>query len=256
MTALRAIGMAFSLYSRIPMPRLNWESRSRALVLYAFPLVGLAVGGLEALALWLSRLLGLNGLLTGAILTAVPIWVTGGIHLDGFCDVWDARSSHQSRERKLEILKDSHVGAFAVIHCTLLLLLTCGLWSQLAGAEAELRPALALLPVFSRCLSAFGALTLPNARGEGMLASVTEGERSPARWLLLLGSLCCAAAVGAGDGVFLLAPAAGYLTFAHYVRTARQEFGGTTGDLSGWFLQRCEFCTLAGLVLAQRLEAL
>ena len=254
MTALRAIGMAFSLYSRIPMPRLNWESRSRALVLYAFPLVGLAVGGLEALALWLSRLLGLNGLLTGAILTVVPIWVTGGIHLDGFCDVWDARSSHQSRERKLEILKDSHVGAFAVIHCALLLLLTCGLWSQLAGAE--LRPALALLPVFSRFLSAFGALTLPNARGEGMLASVTEGERSPARWLLLLGSLCCAAAVGAGDGVFLLAPAAGYLTFAHYVRTAKREFGGTTGDLSGWFLQRCEFCTLAGLVLAQRWEAL
>ena len=256
MTALRAIGMAFSLYSRIPMPRLNWESRSRALVLYAFPLVGLAVGGLEALALWLSRLLGLNGLLTGAILTAVPIWVTGGIHLDGFCDVWDARSSHQSRERKLEILKDSHVGAFAVIHCALLLLLTCGLWSQLAGEGAELRPALALLPVFSRCLSAFGALSLPNARGEGMLASVTEGERSPARWLLLLGSLCCAAAVGAGDGVFLLAPAAGYLPFAHYVRTAKREFGGTTGDLSGWFLQRCEFCTLAGLVLAQRLEAL
>ena len=51
-------------------------------------------------------------------------------------------------------------------------------------------------------------------------------------------------------------PAAGYLTFAHYVRTAKREFGGTTGDLSGWFLQRCEFCTLAGLVLAQRLEAL
>ena len=256
MTALRAIGMAFSLYSRIPMPRLNWESRSRALVLYAFPLVGLAVGGLEALALWLSRLLGLNGLLTGAILTAVPIWVTGGIHLDGFCDVWDARSSHRSRGRKLEILKDSHVGAFAVIHCALLLLLTCGLWSQLAGEGAELRPALALLPVFSRCLSAFGALSLPNARGEGMLASVTEGERSPAQWLLLLGSGLCAAALGGVGIPYLFAPAAGYLTFAHYVRTAKREFGGTTGDLSGWFLQRCEFCTLAGLVLAQRLEAL
>ena len=250
MTALRAIGMAFSLYSRIPMPRLNWESRSRALVLYAFPLVGLAVGGLEVLALWLSRLLGLNGLLTGAILTAVPI------HLDGFCDVWDARSSHQSRGRKLEILKDSHVGAFAVIHCALLLLLTCGLWSQLAGEGAELRPALALLPVFSRCLSAFGALSLPNARGEGMLASVTEGERSPARWLLLLGSGLCAAALGGVGIPNLFAPAAGYLTFVHYVRTAKREFGGTTGDLSGWFLQRCEFCTLAGLVLARSWEAL
>ena len=89
-----------------------------------------------------------------------------------------------------------------------------------------------------------------------MLASVTEGERSPAQWLLLLGSGLCAAALGGVGIPYLFAPAAGYLTFAHYVRTAKREFGGTTGDLSGWFLQRCEFCTLAGLVLAQRLEAL
>ena len=256
MTALRAIGMAFALYSRIPMPNLDWESRSRGFVLYAFPLVGLAVGGLEALLLWLARLLDLNGLLAGAILTAAPIWVTGGIHLDGFCDVWDARASHQSRARKLDILKDSNVGAFAVIHVSLLLLLTCGLWGQLEGGVETLWPAVLLLPVFSRCLSAFGALSLPNARGEGMLASVTGLSRPPARWLLLLGSGLCAAALGGLGIAYLLAPAAGFLVFVHYVRTAKQEFGGTTGDLSGWFLQRCEFCTLAGLVLAQRLEVL
>ena len=256
MRMFRAVGMAFALYSRIPMPPLDWESRSRSLVLYAFPLVGLAVGGGELLALWLARLLELSPLLQGGLLTAIPLWVTGGIHLDGFCDVWDARASHQSRERKLEILKDPHIGAFGVIHCGALLLITAGLWGQLAWEGSGLPAAVLLLPVFSRCLSAFGALSLPNARGEGMLASVTEGERSPAQWLLLLGSGLCAAALGGVGIPYLFAPAAGYLTFAHYVRTAKREFGGTTGDLSGWFLQRCEFCTLAGLVLAQRLEAL
>ena len=172
---LRTVGMAFALYSRIPMPRLDWESESRKYTLYAFPLVGFAVGICELLWLWIAQVLDLHTILTGAVLTALPIWVTGGIHLDGFCDVCDARASHQSRERKLEILKDSNVGAFAVIHCVLLLLLTFGLWCQLNLEDSEMWGALVLLPVFSRCLSAFGALSLPNARGSGMLACPTPG---------------------------------------------------------------------------------
>ena len=111
MKILRTVGMAFALYSRIPMPRLDWESESRKYTLYAFPLVGIAVGVCALLWLWLAQVLDLHRALTGAVLTALPIWVTGGIHLDGFCDVCDARASHQSRERKLEILKDSNVGA-------------------------------------------------------------------------------------------------------------------------------------------------
>ena len=254
---LRTVGMAFALYSRIPMPRLDWESESRKYTLYAFPLVGIAVGIFELLWLWMSQVLDLHTILTGAVLAALPIWVTGGIHLDGFCDVCDARASHQSRERKLEILKDSNVGAFAVIHCVLLLLVTFGLWCQLEPADFEVWGALVLLPVFSRCLSAFGALSLPNARESGMLASVTGGEqRRPGRWGLLLGSLLCAAALAALEPWFLLAAGAGYLSFLYYVRTAKREFGGTTGDLSGWFLQLCELSSLAGLVLAQRLEVL
>ena len=257
MNILRTVGMAFALYSRIPMPRLDWESESRKYTLYAFPLVGIAVGIFELLWLWMSQVLDLHTILAGAVLAALPIWVTGGIHLDGFCDVCDARASHQSRERKLEILKDSNVGAFAVIHCVLLLLVTFGLWCQLEPADSEVWGALVLLPVFSRCLSAFGALSLPNARGSGMLASVTGGEqRRPGRWGLLLGSLLCAAALAALEPWFLLAAGAGYLSFVYYVRTANREFSGTTGDLSGWFLQLCELSSLAGLVLAQRLEVL
>ena len=70
------------------------------------------------------------------------------------------------------------------------------------------------------------------------------------------GSLLCAAALAALEPWFLLAAGAGYLSFLSYVRTAKREFGGTTGDLSGWFLQLCELSSLAGLVLAQRLEVL
>ena len=254
---MKSLIIAFAMYSKFPMPRVDWEKKALSWALCWFPLVGLAVGAVLWLWLALAGWLGFGAVFTAALALLLPIALSGGIHLDGFCDTCDALSSHQSRERKLEILKDSNVGAFAVIHCVLLLLVTFGFWCQLEPADFEVWGALVLLPVFSRCLSAFGALSLPNARGSGMLASVTGGERRrPGRWGLLLGSLLCAAALAALEPWFLLAAGAGYLSFACYVRTAKREFGGTTGDLSGWFLQLCELSSLAGLVLAQRLEVL
>ena len=62
---------------------------------------------------------------------AVPLLVTGGIHLDGFMDTTDARSSYGDMEKKLAILKDSHVGAFAVIGCSFYLILSAGAWSEI-----------------------------------------------------------------------------------------------------------------------------
>ena len=254
---MKSLIIAFAMYSKFPMPRVDWEKKALSWALCWFPLVGLAVGAVLWLWLALAGWLGFGAVFTAALALLLPIALSGGIHLDGFCDTCDALSSHQSRERKLEILKDSNVGAFAVIHCVLLLLVTFGLWCQLEPADSEVWGALVLLPVFSRCLSAFGALSLPNARGSGMLASVTGGERRrPGRWGLLLGSLLCAAALAALEPWLLLAAGAGYLSFIYYVRTAKREFGGTTGDLSGWFLQLCELSSLAGLVLAQRLEVL
>ena len=73
--------------------------------------------------LWLSVQAGLGILAFSLLGTAVPLLITGGIHMDGFLDVTDARSSFQSRERKLEILKDPHAGAFAIAGCGVYLLL-------------------------------------------------------------------------------------------------------------------------------------
>lgn len=250
---LRAIGMAFALYSRVPMPNLDWESESRRLTLYVFPLVGLAVSGAWAVWLILCWVLELNAVLRAVGMALLPILVTGGIHMDGFCDVCDALASHQSWERKLEILKDSRVGAFAVLGCVCYLLACVGLWSEVEGARWETLAAAALLPLYSRCLSGYGALRLPNARGKGMLSAVT-GTGFP--WNLVLGGIGCVLALGALNLWYLLAAAAGLAVYFYYKHTALKEFGGVTGDLAGWFLQLCELGCVAGLVLAQRLEAM
>lgn len=252
MKGLRAVVMAFSMYSRLPMPKIGWDEESRVWALCAFPLTGAAVGGAWLLWGFLARLLSVGVMLRGAVFAAIPLAITGGIHMDGFCDTVDALASNQSRERKLEILSDPHIGAFAVMGCGVWLLLDFGLWCQIDITSLQDRLCLALLPVLSRCLSARAALTERNARGSGLLACFTEGDAKLRRrfmmvfmWIIFV--LMCQAVAG------LAAALCAILAALWCRRLARLEFGGMTGDLAGWLLQITELAGLAGLVLAQRL---
>ena len=257
MRYLRAVSMAFSMYSRLPMPWVRWSDDCRAWVLCAFPLVG-AVLGLLLLA-WsaLADLLTLTPQLRAAGAVLLPLAYTGGIHMDGFCDTCDALSSHQSRERKLEILKDSHTGAFAIICCGLYLLVFFAAWCEAAPAGGAAL-ALALGPAFSRSLSGLFAVTLPNARGTGLLATFTgpmdavKARGVLAAWAVLTGGAMVAADVRTG----LAALAGAGLACVYYVVTARRQFGGVTGDLAGFFLQLCELGMVLCAAVGQRLEVL
>ena len=108
--------VAFSMYSKIPMPRTDWTDHSMKYSMCFFPWIGWVIGILEALWLYLSFLAGLSVLFRAAVFTVLPVLVTGGIHLDGYLDTSDAMSSWREREKRLEILKDSHTGAFAIIN--------------------------------------------------------------------------------------------------------------------------------------------
>ena len=254
-TFLQTVAAAFSMFSRIPMPRVEWNERNMRYLLCAFPLVGVASG----LVLWgfcaLAETLAFGRALFAAGVTLLPVAVTGGIHLDGLCDTCDALASHAEPARRREILKDSHCGAFAVIGLASWLLLYFAL-------AAELEPAphtalfLGLAAVLSRTLSAFAALFFPAAGGKGgLLRTFRDAARERGAALALLAALFLAAAVplclcfglsGAGAlGAALLA-----LLWLR-VMSVRQ-FGGMSGDLSGWFLQVCELMMLAGFILMNR----
>ncbi len=110
MIVLQTIAVAFAMFSALPVPQFAWNEKNMRYALCAFPLVGLLCG-----ALWcVCGVLPLPAL-PAAGFCLVPVWVTGGIHLDGYADTCDALSSYGDREKKLEILKDPHCGAFAVI---------------------------------------------------------------------------------------------------------------------------------------------
>lgn len=238
--------VALATYSSIPVPQFEWNERNMKYAICFFPAVGGACGG--ALFLWyaLSARLGVSGLLFAAVAVCLPLLITGGIHMDGFMDTVDALASHQPRERKLEILKDSHCGAFAVIYCVVYVLLSFGLLYELYARReiAVLCPAF----ILSRSLSAFCAVTMPNARKAGMLCAYTEKtEKTKAAAAAIL------LALSSSGGMVLLSPvsglaaaACGLMTMLFYRRMTMKQFGGVTGDTSGFFLQLCELAVLLG----------
>lgn len=248
---LASCAIAFSTYSRIPMPQVEWNEKNMRHTLAFFPLVGVAVGLAEWLTYTACCQMGFGMTMRAALLTAVPAVITGGIHLDGYCDTVDALASHAPREKKLAILKDSSAGAFAVIWCCVWFLTYFGLLTELKSVTT-----LAAGFLLSRSLSALGVQQLPSARS-GMGASLKEGSRFP-WWVLTLylalyvGLLFCWGEPVPG----LTALAAAVLFYLYYKAMALRVFGGFTGDLAGWFLQVCELVILAAAVLAERVCAL
>ena len=123
--------IAFSMYSKIPMPKSQWTKENMRYIMCFFPLIGAVIGGLT----WLWGIWGMelvqSRLLYVILLVLIPVFVTGGIHLDGLLDTADALNSYQPRERKLEILKDSNAGAFAVITALVYFLLYLGVYSEM-----------------------------------------------------------------------------------------------------------------------------
>ena len=254
---MKSVIIAFAMYSKLPMPRVDWEKKALSWALCWFPLVGLFIRAALWLWLALAHWLGFGDIFTAAFALLLPIALSGGIHLDGFCDTCDALSSHQSREKKLEILKDSHTGAFAIICCGLYLLVFFAAWCQVEAA-GRTALVLGLGPVLSRSLSGLFAVTLPNARGTGLLATFTGPmDAAKARVVLAVWAIAAAAAMvflSPWTGVGVLAGAA--LACVYYVATAKRQFGGVTGDLAGFFLQLCELGMVLGAVVAQRIEVL
>lgn len=251
---LRSCGIAFSMYSRIPMPKVRWEEKAMRYAFCFFPLVGALTGGLSVmLGAWLFPLRDagvLPAVFPAVLLTLLPLVVTGGIHMDGFMDTSDARHSWGEREKKLEILKDPHTGAFAVICACMYLLFMTAIWSV---AKVEMLPAWACACVISRALSGWAVTMKKGAKKDGLAAAFRNPAKEGAVWVSTgIYLLTCGAILFLSGGFryLLVTAAAAGTVFFYYLRMAKKEFGGITGDLAGWFLEVCELTVLTAATAA------
>ena len=255
MKLIETIAVAFSMYSAIPVPRLEWNERNMKYAMAAFPLVGLVTGASEWAALKAAVALNLPTLLRGAILCVIPVLITGGIHFDGYCDTCDALASHAAPEEKHAIMKDPHIGAFAAIHLAVYFVLSFALWACFPEGLS-----LMLLPLFciSRCLSGFSICFFPLAKDTG-LAYIFAKAADRKRTMLILAVmllLSAFAAVLSGSLAGAAAVTVALVMFVYYYFVVTRQFAGLSGDLAGWFLQKCELWMLAAAVITEVLRDL
>lgn len=245
--------IACSMYSKLPVPQSDWTEENMWYVMCFFPWIGAVIGlffaGVWNVKEWLASCgIYYHELFYAAILTVLPIFVTGGIHMDGFLDTCDALSSWQEKEQRLEILKDSHAGAFAILSCAVYLILTCGAMTSL---RTELIPVVGLGFLMSRSLSGLSIVTFPMAKGSGLAAMFADRAKKKivrntmAVYLVMLAVLMIV--VGKLSGLLAVVAAGGI--FFYYYKMSVKNFGGITGDLAGWFLQVCELGILLSAVI-------
>ena len=104
-----------SVYTRIPMPMISWNKDNLRYAFCLLPAAGLAAGFAQALLSMIMCIAGISPVMSAAAACAVQLFVTGGIHMDGFSDTMDALSSHAEKQKKLAIMDDPHIGAFGVM---------------------------------------------------------------------------------------------------------------------------------------------
>ena len=258
MKFLEPMIVAFSMYSKIPMPRIEWNKENMKYTMCFFPLIGVVTGVLIYLAgMFLDGNIfpkvNSGRLMFAAVMTLIPVFVSGGIHLDGFMDTMDALGSWGDKEKKLEILKDSHNGAFAVIGICCYFIGSLGVWSEI---RTEMLPVVAAGYVISRALSGIAVVTFPAARGSGLVNTFQDGAQKKAVRITMIVYLILAAVYlyfCSPVGMVVLLIIAG-VVFGYYYRMSRKQFGGVTGDLAGYFLQICELALLVGGLIVQGIK--
>ena len=231
--------MCQSMFCAIPAPQ-AWDEKAKDKMLLFLPIVGLEIGALWAALARLCRLLNLPALVAGLVLCAYPFLITGFIHLDGFMDVTDAVKSWRDLERRREILKDSHVGSFAVIGIALLMLAQYAFFSS-APAEAN-SLILIFIPAVSRCCSSLAVTGM-----KPMSTSQYADQKKPKSHIVALSIMLC---------LFL---AAGFLLCGKYgfalvgclagyglaLLRAYRSLDGMNGDIAGFALTVSELCAVA-----------
>lgn len=247
---IKSMLSAFLMYSRIPVPRVEWKDENRRYALCFFPMVGAAVGAAELLWFLAYRALGFGSFLFGAVAAALPIMLTGGIHMDGFCDVCDALACWSTSEKMLEIMDDPHIGAFAAVRAALYLLVQTALFAQIKSWP--LMWICALTFVQSRALSGLAAVSLRSAKADGALQSFRRPADKrvtiAAELVILILASVASAIIDPLCGVCALAAEAAWLVRCRIL--TYRKFGGMTGDTAGYFLQVCELAAVCAAIFA------
>ncbi len=212
-----------------------------------FPVAGLVIGVGAGLAYTLALLLGLPPMAASLVGGLALSGLSGFLHLDGVADTADGFFSARSRDKILDIMRDSHVGTMGVVGLFAVLGLK---WAALTSMPPDMAwKALVLAPVLGRTAQVCSMILLPYARSSGGLASIFINSRRRSDMYWALGIAGTAALFAGGTGVAALILAA--LTVFLFSLWCMKKIGGITGDTVGAateIVETAALCAVCALV--------
>lgn len=225
MLASFVFALQFLTRIQIANPEWNYEKCGRGSAF--FPVVGLVVGGL-LLALKMLGETVFSPLITAALILLAEVFITGGLHVDGFMDSMDGLYSGRDRERKLEIMKDSRVGSFGALGLACLILVKYIFYLELLKMGQV--SWLLAIPVFGRWSMVYAIRFFPYLRPQGL--GNPYSDHTGSREFLLATAIMAGTlglALREGALVFLIP----ILLVHFWLRRVRDTLGGLTGDIYG-----------------------
>lgn len=222
---------AMALLSRVPLPPVgDFRAALIARSVWCWPVVGLVLAGLALLPAMLVDFLTGNPLVYAIFAIAAMVLLSGAMHEDGIADCADGFGGGMDRDRKLEIMRDSTVGTYAVV----MLILTLGLRLVLITAAADIGQAgilFLIMAVISRAAMPVVMRILPPARDNGL----GKGAGRPG-WLPVLIGFAIASAIVlvlGGIGAMFAVIVGVMIAILIVAMVARSQIGGQTGDVLG-----------------------
>lgn len=238
---LHDFAVAGAFLTRLPFrPGGVWRADALAGAMRAFPLIGMLVGAIAGGALWLAASTSLHPLACALVGLIVAAGVSGALHEDGLADMADAMGGG-TRERRLEIMRDSRIGAYGVLALVLAVGLKAAILSGLPGPGVAWG-ALVVAAAISRAVMAPCMVLTRPARGDGLAADAGRPDGLTAALGLGLGAVVGIAVFGWALGLAALVAALAAALATAWL--ARARFGGYTGDVLGAVQQTAEISVL------------
>lgn len=243
---MRAFWIGLQFLTRICIVKQdNWTEEDFGKSVKFFPAIGAVLGIIYSALAYLmvvflpEHAINLPKHFTSVVLLITPMLLTGGLHCDGFMDTMDGLFSGRSRERMLEIMKDSRVGSNGVVGYVLL---TVTEWAIILDMQpAVLISAFFVMPVIARLMMAGAIKLYPYARPEGMGKSFVEKSEGWALYFAIVTALIFILPIGVLGIAALIITMLFAIFFAGY---AEKRLGGLTGDLYGAITTLSEFMVL------------
>lgn len=238
---MRKLLIAISFFTRFPITLKDVREEEFYDSMILMPVVGILIGAILAAVAWLTGYIHVKSIQALCVMIAY-LWISGGLHLDGFGDTIDGIFSSRDHDRMMEIMKDSRLGSFGAIALILLFLTT---WSSLTEILPDYPVAILLMPILGRYCAIQACCFTTYARGGGGLGKRVVEMTRP--WHVLI---YCIMVLGiaylvlqlAGIIVAVLTMLTGILLMFYI----KHRVGGMTGDTIGMTI---EFTQAAYLVI-------